>query len=247
MIATVHEWRFTILLGTLLASILIGPVALEDISQAAPLAASLVALVASIALCLAAIFAVGGRRGVLVVALVLVIPVVAFDLAGVFFLLGPVSLIRHGVRVLFFGLVIVALLRHLFKTRHITFDAISASLCVYLVLGALWANVFTIIEASAPGAIVDLGRPGAFDDAEIRSARMLYFSYVTLSSVGYGDIVPRGTLARMCAVIEAMMGQGYLLVMVSRLVSIQLSQHMPLPTPGPGARDTEVRRSCEGD
>jgi hypothetical protein len=222
----VYRWRFTILLGTLLALLLIAPVVLETLEEAAPRATALVILLMSVALCLAATFAVSGRHSTVLFVLCLAIPVVLLDLVSVFVLLARFSFIRNGVRAVFFGYVIVALLWHLFRTRQITVDTISASLCVYLVLGALWANVFAMIELAMPGSIVDSTSSAAISDEGIQSMRMLYFSYVTLSTVGYGDIVPKGTLARMCAVTEAMMGQGYLLVMVSRLVSIQVSQTM---------------------
>src|SRR5262249_42857911 len=156
---------------------------------------------------------------------------------------GHLFVIRHGTRAFFVGFVIVALLWHLFRPRRITFDTISASLCVYLLLGILWANVYTMIEMAAPGSFLDNSRPDDLPTSvaglEARSLRMLYFSYVTLSSVGYGDIVPRTTLARMCAVTEAIMGQGYLLVMVSRLVAIQVSQTTPAVTPPSSSQETK--------
>src|SRR5262249_52964818 len=159
------------------------------------------------------ILAVSGRRGVLLFGVCLVVPVIVLDLAAVFLWPGRLPLIRHGTRILFVGFVVVALLRHLFRPRRITFDTISASLCVYLLLGALWANVFAIIDTAAPGSFLDRARADDIGNEEARSMRMLYFSFVTLSSVGYGDIVPRTMLARMAAVTEAIMGQGYLLVM----------------------------------
>jgi hypothetical protein len=95
--------------------------------------------------------------------------------------------------------------------------------------------VFAVIETASPGSFVDNGGqdggPRSWADEGTRTFRLLYFSYVTLSSVGYGDILPRTTLARMCAITEAMMGQGYLLVMVSRLVGIQVAQSQPPTAP----------------
>src|SRR5215831_11630520 len=136
MLSAVYRWRFTILLVTLLATLLIGPVAMEAMERTAPTAVSPCSLLITIVLCLAIVFAVSGHRGVLLFALGLVMPVVALDLAGVFVVLTGFSLVRDGVRALFLGFVIVELLRHLFRARHISFDTISASLCVYLILGS---------------------------------------------------------------------------------------------------------------
>jgi hypothetical protein len=231
VVAALLHYRFTILLATLLAVLLVAPVGLEVLASAAPEAASWGLAVVSICLVLACILAVGGRRRVLKFALGLGIPVLLLDLAALWLWQGHLALIRPGTRALFLGFVIVALLRHLFRPRRITFDTISASLCVYLLLGVCWANAFTVIETASPGSFVDNGGqdggPRFWEDGLTRAFRLLYFSYVTLSSVGYGDILPRTTLARMCAITEAMMGQGYLLVMVSRLVGIQVAQSQP--------------------
>jgi hypothetical protein len=228
VIAGLLRHRFTILLATLLALLLVAPVGVEALASTAPGAASWGGLLVSACLVLAGILAVGGHRRVLKFGLGLAIPVLLLDLATLWLWPGQLALVRHGTRVLFVGFVIVELLRHLFRPRRITFDTISASLCVYLLLGVWWANVFTVIETAAPGSFVETagqhGGPTAWADEGTRSFRLLYFSYVTLSSVGYGDILPRTTLARMCAITEAMMGQGYLLIMVSRLVGIQVSQ-----------------------
>jgi hypothetical protein len=234
VLSAFFEHRFAILLATLLTLMLVAPVVLEVAEAAAPDAGSVVYLVVSACLLLAAVLAVSGRRGVLAFGLGLALPVVVLDLAAVFLWPGQLPLVRHGTRALFLGFVSVVLLRHLFRQRRITFDTISASLCVYLLGGALWANVFAMMETVRPGSFVDTGvrrevAAKQMSDAA-RSFRLLYFSLVTLSTVGYGDIVPRTTLARMCAVSEAIMGQAYLLVTVSRLVGIHVSQGQESPS-----------------
>jgi hypothetical protein len=234
VLARVFRHRFTVLLATLLALMLVAPAVLEAVEAVAPAAGAVVYLVLFACVLLAAILAVSGRRGVMEFAISLAIPILLLDLAALFLWPGELPLLRHGTRVIFISFVIVVLLRHLFQQHRITFDTISASLCAFLLLGAFWANVFSILETAAPGSFVDTVRPASLGtratSEEARSARMLYFSFVTLSTIGYGDIVPGTMLARMCAVTEAMMGQGYLLVMVSRLVAIQVSQSQPPAT-----------------
>ena len=102
-------------------------------------------------------------------------------------------------------------------------------------LGAVWANIYAIVEMVTPGSIAYvLPVPHDQKNTEIaRSFHMLYFSFVTLSTVGYGDMVPTTTVARMFAVTEAISGQIYLLVMVSRLVGLQVSQALYQPESKP--------------
>jgi hypothetical protein len=91
-----------------------------------------------------------------------------------------------------------------------------------------WWQVYAMMEALTPGCVVPVFPPGAglagVGGESTLSFRMLYFSFSTLTGVGYGDIVPVTMAARMCAVTEAMMGQAYLYVMVGRLVGMQVSQ-----------------------
>jgi hypothetical protein len=234
VLSGVFEHRFTILLATLLILMLVAPLVLDVAEAASPEAGTAVYLVISVCVLLAAVLAVSGRRGVLEFGLGLAFPVLMLDLAAVFLWPGQLALVRHGTRVLFLGFVSAVLLRHLFRERRITFDTISASLCVYLLGGVLWANVFTMIETVRPESFVDTGGPSdvpAQDTSyEARSIRFLYFSFVTLTSLGYGDIVPRTALARMCAVTETIMGQAFLVVMVARLVAIQVSQDLEPPS-----------------
>jgi hypothetical protein len=250
MMSAIYRKRFTILLGTLLVMMLIVPVILEAVAETAPTVLPLLFFLLALFLYTASIFAVSGRRGVLLFGLFMVVPVVVLDLVSDFLWSGHLFTIRHGTRAFFVGFVIVALVWHLFRPRRITFDTISASLCVYLLLGILWANVYTMIEMAAPGSFLDIGRPDDLPTSvaglEARSIRMLYFSFVTLSTVGYGDIVPRATLARMCAVMEAIMGQGYLLVMVSRLVAIQVTQTTPPVTTPNATQETRHEDSADG-
>jgi hypothetical protein len=242
IMSAIYHKRFTILLATLLVMILFVPVILEAVAETAPAVLPLLFFLLAAFLYTASIFAVSGRRGVLLFGVFLVIPIVLLDLVSVLLWPGHLFVIKHGTRAFFVGFVIVALVRHLFRPRRITFDTISASLCVYLLLGLLWANVYTMIETAVPGSFF----PTSVANLEARSIRMVYFSLVTLSSVGYGDIVPRATLARMCAVTEAIMGQGYLLVMVSRLVAIQVSQNTSPVTPPNSSQETRHEDSGDG-
>jgi hypothetical protein len=105
------------------------------------------------------------------------------------------------------GLVLVSVLRG----GAVDGERICAALCVYLLAGIAFGGVFAALEAVAPGSL-----EGAGDD--IGSA--VYFSFMTLTSVGYGDIAPLTPAARALAMLEAVFGQLYLAVLIARLVSL---------------------------
>jgi voltage-gated potassium channel Kch len=91
----------------------------------------------------------------------------------------------------------------------------------------LWAAFFTLFDLVNPGAFqLPGGDSGGSTEHALNgmvSSDMLYFSPVTLTTLGYGDIVPASRMARILAVLEAMAGQIYLTVLVARLVGLHIS------------------------
>jgi len=95
----------------------------------------------------------------------------------------------------------------------ITARRIQGAIAVYLLLGFIWAHAYELVA---------LWHPGAFAGAVDGSLPWTYYSFVTLTTVGYGDITPVHPLARAVAVLEALTGQLYLAIMLARLVSLEL-------------------------
>ena len=97
----------------------------------------------------------------------------------------------------------------------ITPRRIQGAIAVYLLLGFIWAEAYELMA---------LWHPGAFTGAVEGSGSLpwTYYSFVTLTTMGYGDIMPVHPLARAVAVLEALTGQLYLAIMLARLVSLEL-------------------------
>jgi len=187
-----------------------------------------IALAISISLLLAGSLVIGGRRGARVFILALIVPSLLLEIVAHVMWTREVAICNHALRIVFIAFLIVLLVTHLFNPVVVSFDTLCASLCVYLLVGVLWANIFVIIETLSPGSYVmtvrtDVLTGGLIGETE-RNMRMLYFSFTTITGVGYGDIVPVTNAARMFAVMEAFVGQSYLLIMVSRLVGLHVSQ-----------------------
>ena len=94
-------------------------------------------------------------------------------------------------------------------------EHISAALCVYFLVGLGFGAFFASLDFVVPGSLTGARTAGALGLADA-----VYFSFVTLATLGYGDIVPASLGARSLAVLEAVFGQLYLAVLVARLVSI---------------------------
>ena len=225
----IFRHRFKILLGSLVGLILVSPVLLEAfIDWLNPWSNTMAILGATTITLVAAAFAVSGRRGALVFAIGLVIPSFLLEFATWTWWPAKLIVCHYLVRIVFFGFISIELLRQLFLPSKVTFDTICASLCVYILLGVLWANIFALTDTIHPGSFrvdpVHSSERMVIPEAH-HALLMLYFSFVTLSGVGYGDILPITITARMFAVTEALMGQAYLLIMVSRLVGLHTSQY----------------------
>jgi hypothetical protein len=116
---------------------------------------------------------------------------------------------------------VVNILGYVLRDDRITADKIYAAICVYLLAGYGWAFAYALLEESDPGAF---SGPVAVEagDHTGRIMGLRYFSFVTLTTVGYGDIVPRSPAARTMATLEAVMGQLYLVALVGRLVGLHI-------------------------
>jgi len=119
----------------------------------------------------------------------------------------------------------VAILAGVMRAERVTPAKISGALSVYLLLGYVWGIVFTILETLQPGSFnLALSSAGAVGGSREAFGQLLYYSYITLSTLGYGDITPLSEGARSLAALEALTGQIYLAVLVARLVGLEISQ-----------------------
>ena len=109
-------------------------------------------------------------------------------------------------------------LKHVMFSGKITLNKIIGSICIYLLIGVTWGILYNLLVYFQPGAFKGLSL------AQASEGDFMYYSFVTLSTVGYGDISPVSPLARALAYLEAIVGQFYLAVLVASLVGASLSQ-----------------------
>ena len=149
---------------------------------------------------------------------------VLFVLAGNTFRSRTLSGIRWGFLAAFFALTAAGLFSHLRNSRTVAQAQLYTAVNVYLLLGLLWATLYLAIDAFSPGSI-QIGSHSAD-----RQTELLYFSLVTLSTIGYGDVVPLGGEARILAALEGVTGVLYIAITVALLVS--RFRHEPLDSGG---------------
>jgi hypothetical protein len=110
----------------------------------------------------------------------------------------------------------------LFKRTDVTVDTILAAIVTYMLIAVAFAMVFQIIELAAPDSFRGLPE-NIVEDRPALSNTMLYFSFVCITTMGYGDIVPTSGIAQPFAVLEGVFGQLYLAVMIARLVGLHIA------------------------
>jgi len=141
------------------------------------------------------------------------------------FLLVAAQVLAAG----FFALALWGILRAVLVHR-VSSNAILGALCGYLLLGIIWSLLYGAVETAAPGSFRLPDAPDATPYSPQRGV-LNYFSFVTLTTVGYGDVTPLSPLARSLAWMEAVAGQFYLAVLVAGLVGFKVAQLGNGPSP----------------
>jgi hypothetical protein len=126
----------------------------------------------------------------------------------------------------FFGFVIMNLVLSTLRARQVDAQVLSAAIAAYLILGLLFTMAYILVGRLSPDAF--FFATGAEGSRSMSRFNAFYFSFVTLSIVGYGDISPVSKVARMLAATEAMTGMIYMAVLIARLVSLYAA---PNPQP----------------
>lgn len=106
------------------------------------------------------------------------------------------------------------IITHVLSQTRVTGDVLAGAICGFLFLTVNWAVLYLVIETLVPGSFLENGKPVA------TNGWATYFSAVTMSTLGYGDILPMTRLARFVASFEAIFGQLYLVILVGRLVGM---------------------------
>ncbi len=114
----------------------------------------------------------------------------------------------------------VVVLAQVFREGPITWQRIQGAVAVYLLLGLSWAFAYKVVALLWPDAFASLSGP-VHPSADL-TARFVYFSFVTLTTVGYGDITAVHPVGRSLATAEALVGQLFPVILLARLVSMEL-------------------------
>jgi hypothetical protein len=206
--------RFVLLLIMIIAELMLAPLfAGSEFGLHAARAVGSLTMVA-------ALWAVGAQA----TAVLLFVPTVAAHLLTEYWGGATMQVADLALRILFFGYATGFIMWRTLRRSDVNVDTIAGAACVYTLLALVWGNLYVLVELLHPGSfqIPAVWRMGATGDP---SAALVYFSFITLTTVGYGDITPAWPGAGGLAAAEAVVGQLYLAITIARLVGLHTSRH----------------------
>lgn len=206
----VTDYRYTFLLAALLVLVL-APLFVDASDQR-----SLTFRICSLGVLVFGILAVLQHRRTRIIAVTLAL--LSSVAQGASLVYGPqfYPQLRLALFAAFFSFMGVIIIRNVLRAEVITWDRIQGAVCAYLLIGVAWGVLYGWVGLRDPQAF-----SGAVEVDAQSGEPMVYFSFVTLTTLGYGDITPVSQAARTLAWLEAAFGQIYLVVLVAHLVSRQ--------------------------
>ena len=170
---------------------------------------------------LSGIFAVSEKKHQPIIASLLALPIFTLMWTSYFVDIGGFELLQNFLSMLFMLYMVILFLGYIFRQDEITREVISGALAIYLLWGLMWTHGYSLLGHLQPGSF-------SYPDtlAKLDFASFNYFSFVTMTTLGYGDISPVSPPARAMAITHAITGQVYLAVLVARLVGINIAQNM---------------------
>lgn len=209
IIKTILNARFSYLFFTIILLFLLRPF-IEG--------ATAVTLITNIFLWLiiiSCVWAVHGKKRHQWFAIAMSVAAILADILDFFLKNAVTSWVSKITIVFFLGYAVVSILFYLISQEEVTADMMMAGASEYILIGILWACFYILIEAAYPGSF-NLN----FTGVKMDRSEFLYFSFVTLTTTGYGDVLPVSVQARSLAMLEMITGQLFIAMTVARLVSL---------------------------
>jgi voltage-gated potassium channel len=169
-------------------------------------------------LAISAIYAVTGRKIIFGIGLLLIIPV--FITLWLSFILknNSLQITYLAMHIIFLGFISFHIFSSTYKAKEVNQGVIHGAIVVYLLIGFTWSLIYALIECLHPGSFSHISDPVLSGHRPF-----VYFSFVTLTTLGLGDIGPTTPLARSLVILEAIIGQLYLIINVSWLVGLYVA------------------------
>ncbi|NOR05488.1 MAG: two pore domain potassium channel family protein, partial [Deltaproteobacteria bacterium] len=165
------------------------------------------------AIFISGLYAVSQKKTYILITAVLATPMLASIWSAYFIKIPYLWLTGRICGVLCMAFMVIIILSHIIRVKNVTADVIFGAIVAYLLMAIMWGFIYSVVEYLHPGSFV-------IPEGPIKDSRFLftYFSFVTIATLGYGDITPLTAAACSLSILESIIGQIYLVVMVAWLV-----------------------------
>ena len=213
--------RFTVLLVLLTAALLMVP--WLALGRAGRFAGELVVVFAMAS----AVWKLQARRGLLVLVVVTAVLGTLASAAETWFHAAGWIVVDRAAGIVFVVLVAICITQNVWRETEVSADTIVGGIAVYVLLAVAWSSAYQLLEFLVPGSLEVVsgsgGHWGPWEAAPGEYPRLLFFSFVTITTLGYGDIVPASGPAAALASLDAVVGPLYLTVLIARLVGLHIA------------------------
>ncbi len=169
----------------------------------------------------AALYAVLGHGRATKIAFALGVPAITIHLVNLAGYLKGIQLVSLILGLIFLVFITTVFVWSIVSDPSVTTDTLAGAVSAYFLIGITFGLLYALVERLSPGSFhdtIDVGK-------HLSQSELVFFSFVTLTTVGYGDIVPYGAHARSVVIIEAVLGIMYPAVLISRLVGMHQPKH----------------------
>lgn len=203
--------RFVYISIAILLVFLVGPFLRQTGKSGHFFATLLVAMVP-----LTSFYALNADRKRAFIILFIAAPFVILDVINMFFTYRYLVVAEYSFATILYFYIVVLLIVNLLSYRVITANLVFCAISIYFMIGVMWAGVYRVLEGIFPGSFSGISET---DD-------LLYFSFVTLTTVGFGEITPQSMLCKRLTVFESAMGSLYLAVVIAIIVGRYMSMQV---------------------
>ncbi len=167
----------------------------------------------------AAVYAVNRQNNQRSIAIALLLPLLVLYWLGIYDIIAFGRAGGHFLFTVYYGLLVYSFVFQISHARRVSTNVLYATFTLYLILGLFWGSLYTLLHQSSPGSFSGV----LLENTQNASHNFNYFSFVTLTTLGYGDITPQTAGAAALCQMEAIVGQFYTAVVVAWLVGMHVS------------------------
>ena len=168
------------------------------------------------------LYSISNKREVFIGGLILVIPPLVFGWVLTFYYTRSLEYLLHITTFVYLFYSMIFMFKAVFKRSKISVDLVFGAICIYILLGIFWVQIYSIIDISDidRSFSCSLGSKNEFDQIIMQTKNFLYYSFDTITTLGSGTVKPISSSARFLSVTEALIGNIYITTFITRMVSL---------------------------